>query len=303
MNKYIPECMNKAAYGKYNITEIRAALDSGEILEALVNRSNENLDLEIKLGNNITGVIPFDELEYNITNKPTKAVAALSKVGKTVRFKVTAITKENNNYKCSLSRRLAQEECFKNYISKLVLGDIINAMPTHIESYGVFCDIGNGITALLPTNNICMAHLKDAKRDLKGIVKLKVAVKSNIDNRITLTHKELLGTWEENVSRFNNGETVTGIVREIQDYGVFVEIAPNLIGLAEKFPDVQENDVVSVYIKNIYAEKMKVKLVILNRIGPRHENIYFKYYIPESGKIKNWVYSPECCERKIETTF
>jgi secreted PhoX family phosphatase len=51
--------------------------------------------------------------------------------------------------------------------------------------------------------------------------------------RISLTHRELLGTWLENASRFAPGETVSGIVRGNEDYGIFVELAPNLSGLTD----------------------------------------------------------------------
>ena len=47
------------------------------------------------------------------------------------------------------------------------------------------------------------------------------------------TIRELLGTWEENAELFTPGETVTGVIRSIEDYGVFIELMPNLAGLAE----------------------------------------------------------------------
>mgnify|MGYP002230072907 FL=1 len=45
-----------------------------------------------------------------------------------------------------------------------------------------------------------------------------------------LTLRELLGTWSENAACFAAGETVVGIVRSVEEYGVFIEIAPNLAG-------------------------------------------------------------------------
>ena len=40
------------------------------------------------------------------------------------------------------------------------------------------------------------------------------------DQKITLSHKELLGTWEENAELFSAGQTVTGVIRSVEDYGV-----------------------------------------------------------------------------------
>ena len=79
------------------------------------------------------------------------------------------------------------------------------------------------------------------------------AVISNIEpgGRITLSHKELLGTWSENAQKFSQGQTVSGIVRSIENYGIFVELTSNLAGLAELKSGVKVGQSASVYIKSI----------------------------------------------------
>ena len=57
---------------------------------------------------------------------------------------------------------------------------------------------------------------------------IQAVVTSVSDFRIGLSHKELLGTWMENAAKFAVGETVSGIVRSVESYGVFVELTPNL---------------------------------------------------------------------------
>lgn len=60
------------------------------------------------------------------------------------------------------------------------------------------------------------------------------AVVQEIDRaarRITLSHKELLGTWLENAADFRPGDTVTGILRGKHPYGQFVELTPTSPGL------------------------------------------------------------------------
>ena len=65
------------------------------------------------------------------------------------------------------------------------------------------------------------------------------AIKSrDVQGRFVLTIRELLGTWAENAAAFTVGETVVGIVRSVEEYGTFIEIAPNLAGLAESCPDL-----------------------------------------------------------------
>lgn len=303
MDMFFPEHYTKKAFGSYKYSDLKEACDNGTILEAKVTKCDKDLNLEIDLGYGVKGVIPASEFEYKLNDKPTKPISVLSKVGKTVQFKVSEVSKENDKINCKLSRKAAQEDCYNNFISKLQVGQVINARATFIESYGVFCDIGCGITALLPIENLCTTRINDPKNNVGRLGNLKVIIK-NIDNdKITLSHKELLGTWTEETSKFSVGDTVPGIVRIIEDYGVFVELTPNLVGLAGVYPDVECGDNVSVYIKSIYPDKMKVKLIILNKNEKGRPKVHFDYKIPESGMVKDWVYSPENCSKRIETHF
>jgi small subunit ribosomal protein S1 len=133
-------------------------------------------------------------------------------------------------------------------------------------------------------------------------MEIKVIIKSTSDGRLNLTHKELLGTWKENASYFNPGETVSGIVRSIEEYGIFVELTPNLAGLAELKENVQEGQCVSVYIKNIIPEKMKIKLVIIESLDAFSEVSVPKYFF-NGEHIEKFVYSPSTCQKNVETNF
>mgnify|MGYP004481776615 FL=1 len=84
-------------------------------------------------------------------------------------------------------------------------------------------------------------------------------------DRVILTYKELLGTWEENVKEYEEGKTVTGIARDIEKSknGIFIELKPNLVGLAEYKENIEYGETVNVYIKKIIPEKKKVKLLIV----------------------------------------
>ena len=84
------------------------------------------------------------------------------------------------------------------------------------------------------------------------------------NNRISFTYKELLGTWEDNIKNFKQGTVVKGIAREIEKNrnGIFIELTPNLVGLAEYKDNIEYGQNVDVYIKKIIPEKKKVKLLI-----------------------------------------
>lgn len=131
---------------------------------------------------------------------------------------------------------------------------------------------------------------------------IRAVVKSIENGRITLSHKELLGTWEENVALFSAGETVAGIVRSVEPYGIFVELSPNLAGLAESREDVIPGQQASVYIKSILPARMKVKLVIIDTFDYHYRPAPPKYFY-EGEHIDRFVYSPEGSEKEVITDF
>lgn len=146
-------------------------------------------------------------------------------------------------------------------------GQIVEGVVTNIKPYGAFIKLDNGITGLVYIEDISVARMKDPGERLKIGQKTKFMVKS-IDresNRIFLSYKELLGSWEDNAKNFTEGTTVKGIVRETEKSknGIFVELAPNLVGLAEYKDGIEYGQNVDVYIKKIIPDKKKVKLLIV----------------------------------------
>ena len=108
--------------------------------------------------------------------------------------------------------------------------------------------------------------------------------------RISLTHRELLGTWAENAARFAPGMTVTGWVRGVKPYGTFVELAPNLTGLADQTEGLAEDDRVSVYIKAIQPGRRKIKLTVLEKLAGGGQPAPFSYFV-SSGQLTGWDYT------------
>jgi small subunit ribosomal protein S1 len=273
-----------------------------KIIEARAIRcdSAHNLIVDLKC---MSGIIPRNEGAIGIKEGLTRDIAIISKVGKPVCFVVTDFqTDSEGRIQALLSRRMAQEICIEKFISRLIPGDVINAKITHMENFGVFADIGCGIISLLPIDSISVSRISHPCERFKIGMDIRVIIKSIVGDRINLTHKELLGTWEENAQNFHIGETVYGIVRSIEVYGIFIELTPNLAGLAESKPDVQQGQHASIYIKNIIPEKMKIKLVIIESFDDDCAMQLPKYFF-ENDHMDKFLYSPATCLKVIETNF
>ena len=305
-NPYGPEYLDKYNKRRMTFDYITKAIKKGYVLEALVVSCNNDLELELTLGNGIVGKMPFSEIEYRTDGETVKPITAMSRVGRHIKFIPTSIEQDEETGKwiVKCSRKEAQKLCQEKFISKLVPGDIIDARIVRIENYGVFCDIGCGIISLLPTNYISVTHVINPKEFLSNTNRLKVVVKEiQPDGKLQLTHRELLGTWKEETSKLKAGTVVCGAILCIEDYGIFVRLSQNLSGLAKPVENMnlQAGDVVSVRIDKISESNKKIKLHIINKIDNCEEDIKFQYYI-KNGHIDKWVYY-DSDKKKIETDF
>ena len=262
--KFIPEGWEEN--NPYISKEIlNNAMQTGCVMQGYVNSCDSKFNLHIDFGNDIKGIIPREEVEaINVDGSgyPNQRVC-LGKVNKLVQFKVKDTL--DGNY--ILSRKDAEKDAL-NWINKeLEEGQIIKGIVRNIKPYGVFVEIGSGIAGLLHIEDISVARIKNPEERLKIGQKTNFVVKSidRMSNRVLLSYKELLGTWEENASKFEEGSVVKGIVRETEKdkNGIFVELTPNLVGLAEYKEGLEYGENVNVYIKKILPEKKKVKLLIV----------------------------------------
>jgi len=272
------------------------------IIEATVTMCDEEHNLIVDLGC-IRGIIPRNEGAIGIASGSTRDIALISRVGRPVSFIVDEIkTDPRGVLYAVLSRRRAQEKCLSFILNNYNTGDIIDAKITHFESFGVFCDIGCGNIALLPIDSVSVARIFHPRDRFKLGENIKAVIKDiSKDGKITLSHKELLGTWEENAAQFSQGQTVTGVIRSIEDYGTFVELTPNLAGLAEPRPDIYVGQQASVYIKSIIPEKMKIKLIIIDSFDSCYIPPINYFYTGE--RIDEWQYSPKESVKKVFSRF
>ncbi len=307
MTEFLPEGLlidtpkNKAAFKSFeNICEAQRL---GTVLEARAVLCTVKHDLVLDLGI-MRGIMPKNECAIGIETGETRDIAIISRVGKPVCFRITGFTEDKLGKTVAIcSRKAVQEECTANYLDYLRPGDIIPAVISHMENFGCFADIGCGVSSLLPIDSISVSRISHPKDRFKNGQQI-FAVVSGRDNfgRICISHKELLGTWEENAANFSPGETVSGIIRSVEDYGVFVELAPNLAGLAESCSGLSVGQMASVYIKSLIPEKMKIKLIIVDSFAGENEPKAFDYYF-DGNRIDFWRYSPENCRKIIESDF
>ena len=284
-----------------SLTALMQAQSEGKLLEGRAVRCDVDHNLYVKLPCG-EGIIPHREGAIGIAEGTTKDIVLITRVNKPVCFTVIGFEHTDTGCRPVLSRRVAQQRCREEFLDRLQLGDVIPARITRLETFGAFCDIGCGLPALLPIADISVSRILHPSDRLQVGMEILGVVSSLDNDRICLSHRELLGTWEENASRFHVGETVAGIVRSVEPYGIFVELSPNLAGLAEPHPGVRVGQQAAVYIKSVQPDKLKIKLALIDAQDSDQPPSPPEYFITD-GPLTHWRYSPEGCHRVIERHF
>lgn len=239
--------------------------ETKDILQGIVKNCDKDYNLHVELKNGMHGIIPRQEIEaINVDEKGyPKENLCIGKVHKYVQFKL----KEKDGDKLIFSRKDVQQEVLNSVKTDLKVGDNIKGIVKNITPYGAFIDIGGGVVGLAYIEDLSVARIKTPYERLKIGQNVNIVVKSinRETGKISLSYKDTLGTWEENAKKFSVGMNTKGIIRETEKNknGIFIELTPNLVGMAEYKEGLKYGAKVDLYIKKIDYDKKKVKVVLL----------------------------------------
>lgn len=263
--KFAPEGWNNEIT-KVEKNKVNKYIESGKTLQGLVKECDKNYNLYVNFENGLNGIIPREEIEeINLQeNGLPKENLCVGKVHKFVQFKIKQLD-ENNNL--ILSRKEVQKEALNWIKEDLQEGDVVTGIVKNIKPYGAFIEIGGGVVGLAHIEDLSVARIKTPYERLKIGQKVEIMIKSIDRNngKVILSYKEMFGTWDENANKFTPGLKVKGKVRETEKNknGIFIELTPNLVGMAEYEEGLEYGQDVDVYIKKIDKDKKKVKLLIV----------------------------------------
>lgn len=250
----------------YDGNTLKNAFSEGTVLQGIVDECDSRYNLHVNLGNNIKGIIPRNEFEalnvdeFGFCNPNI----CKSKVNNFVQFKVKEIYDNSN---VILSRKNVQQDAMTWIKDELKPGMVVNGIVRNIRKFGAFVEIGGGVVGLLHIEDISVSRIKSPEERFSIGQKINVMIKS-IDkecDKIVLSYKELLGDWEENIASFTEKTIVEGTVKEADKFknGIFIELKPNLVGMAEYKEGLEYGQKVKVYIKKIIKDRKKIKLLII----------------------------------------
>ncbi|MBN1324733.1 MAG: 30S ribosomal protein S1 [Alphaproteobacteria bacterium] len=180
----------------------------------------------------IDGVFAFMP-SSQVDHRPVRDARSL--IGMKDKFRVLKMDALRTN--AIVSRRAIQSDSIaaaqKEAMKSIELGSVVEGIVKNITDYGVFVDLG-GIDGLLHVTDLSWKRVNHP-RELVHVgqkIKVKVIQFDPESHRISLGAKQLEeDPWDTASRAFNVGDTVTGKVSSLTDYGAFIDLGNNIEGL------------------------------------------------------------------------
>ncbi|WP_170018563.1 30S ribosomal protein S1 [Campylobacter sp. RM16190] len=245
--------------------EIKDSLEVGDTIKVIVSNI-EPYGAFVDLGNDIEGFLHISEISWdkNIKN-PKDHISE----GEELDVEVIEIDANDRRLRVSLKNLLPKP--FDEFNSKFKEGDVVKGAVTTVTNFGAFVKIG-GVEGLLHNEDASWDR-NDKCKDMFKIgdeVEVKIIKIDNNEQKISLSLKDLKQSpVQAYAKKFNVGDIVTGKIRDIKEFGIFVELGDNVDALIRKedmgsvkAEDLNINDNIEAAIAFIDEKKNRIRLSI-----------------------------------------
>ena len=239
--------------------------------EELLNKLEEGIEIEgivknltdygafVDLGG-IDGLLHITDMAWRRIKHPSEVV----EVGQDLKVKVLKFDRERN--RVSLGLKQLGTDPWDNVGATYPVGSIVKARVTNLTDYGCFAEISEGIEGLV--------HVSEMDHTNKNIHPSKVVqVGDDVDvmildideerRRISLGIKQTLANpWEEFDKKHERGDKITGTIKSITDFGIFIGLDGGIDGLVH-LSDISWNETGEDAIRN-YNKGDTVEAMVLS---------------------------------------
>ena len=250
------------------IERFKKAKENNQRIEGLVKEVDSEFNLHVNLGMGLKGFVPRNEVSSLVDeNGLPEEKSSTTKLNKYIQFKIKDIfdTEDPLAPRIILSSKDVELEVRKWMYMHLKPGMKLKGTIRGLTEYAAFVDVGGGVTGIIKVEDISRVRVRHANERFKYGQRIEAVVKKydRDTGRIELSYKELLGDFKSNLDGIEEGQIVEGIVRAREKNGIYVELKPNLLGLAEHRSGIDYGQKVLVHVKKINLEKEKIKLTIV----------------------------------------
>ena len=245
--------------------EIKDGLEVGDTIKVTVSNI-EPYGAFVDLGNDIEGFLHISEISWdkNIKN-PKDHISE----GEELDVEVIEIDAKDRRLRVSLKNLLKKP--FDEFRAQFKEGDVTKGVVTSVTNFGAFVRIG-AVEGLLHNEDASWDR-NDKCKDLFKVgdeVEVKIIKIDSNEQKISLSQKDLKQSpVQAYAKKFNVGDIVTGKIRDIKDFGVFVELGDNVDALIRKedlgsvsAESLNINDNIEAAIAFIDEKKNRIRLSV-----------------------------------------
>ena len=245
--------------------EIKDGLDVGDTIKVTVSNI-EPYGAFVDLGNDIEGFLHISEISWdkNIKN-PKDHISE----GEELDVEVIEIDAKDRRLRVSLKNLLKKP--FDEFKAQFKEGDVTKGVVTSVTNFGAFVRIG-AVEGLLHNEDASWDR-NDKCKDLFKVgdeVEVKIIKIDSSEQKISLSQKDLKQSpVQAYAKKFNVGDIVTGKIRDIKDFGIFVELGDNVDALIRKedlgsvsAESLNINDNIEAAIAFIDEKKNRIRLSV-----------------------------------------
>ena len=248
-------------------SEIKDSLEVGDTIKVVVSNI-EPYGAFVDLGNDIEGFLHISEISWDKNIKNPKDY--ISK-GEEIDVEVIEINSNERRLRVSLRNLLSKP--FDEFTKKYKVGEVVKGIITSTTAFGAFVKIDN-VEGLLHNEDASWDR-NDKCKDAFNVsdeIEVKIIKIDEENQKISLSIKELKSSPVQEYSKTHKvGDIVKGIIRDIKDFGVFVELSENVDALIHK-EDISPNmleglkigDEIEAAIAFIYEKKNRIRLSVKN---------------------------------------
>lgn len=207
----------------------------GSVVEAKIEEANKGGVL-VKVGR-VNGFLPVSQLTIEHYprveggNRQRILERLQQYVGQTFKVKIIDVNEKEN--KLIVSERAAWEEKQQEALSGYKVGGTVEGRVSGVVDFGAFVEFGEGLEGLVHISELAWQRI-DNPRDIVKVGDTVKTVIIGIDrSKISLSMKKLIhDPWQKVGDRYKISQTVQGKVLKVNPFGIFVELDPEIHGLA-----------------------------------------------------------------------
>src|SRR6185295_12210246 len=251
-------------------SELVQNLSEGQVVDGVV-KNITDYGAFVDLGG-IDGLLHVTDIAWKRVNHPSDVLS----VGQTVKVQIIRINPETQ--RISLGMKQLDKDPWEGVATKYPLGAQVKGRVTNITDYGAFVELEDGIEGLVHVSEMSWTKKNVHPGKILSTseeITVQVLEVDSAKRRISLGLKQTQANpWSSFAEKHPNGSTVTGEVKNITEFGLFVGLDGDVDGMVhlsdldwkrpgeEAIKDYKKGDQVKAQVLDVDVEKERISLGI-----------------------------------------